>query len=314
MCAFCVIIGDTIPHVVSSLFPFILNIPVINLFANRQFVIILCTACVSFPLSLYRDISKLSRASALALVSMLIIVISVAVEGPHVPDEYKGDPHKRFSIINPEIFQAIGVISFAFVCHHNSLLIYGSLRKPTLDRFAQVTHISTGISLVACLFMALTGYLVFTDKTAGNILNNFPQSNLMINIARFCFGFNMFTTLPLEAFVCREVIEGYFYADVPFDKKRHVIVTSVLVFSAMLLSLLTCDLGLVLELTGGFSATALAFILPPLCFIQLGSGKWYERKKWGAVACIAFGAIVMVLSTVLAVTKALGGTEPRQCT
>lgn len=38
----------------------------------------------------------------------------------------------------------------------------------------------------------------------GNILNNFPSDNFIINIARFCFGVNMFTTLPLEAFVCRE--------------------------------------------------------------------------------------------------------------
>lgn len=35
-------------------------------------------------------------------------------------------------LINDGVFQAIGVISFAFVCHHNSLLIYGSLRKPTI--------------------------------------------------------------------------------------------------------------------------------------------------------------------------------------
>jgi sodium-coupled neutral amino acid transporter 11 len=28
---------------------------------------------------------------------------------------------------------------------------------------------------------------------------------LLINIARVCFGLNMFTTLPLECFVCREV-------------------------------------------------------------------------------------------------------------
>jgi len=27
----------------------------------------------------------------------------------------------------------------------------------------------------------------------------------MINVARFAFGLNMFTTLPLELFVCREV-------------------------------------------------------------------------------------------------------------
>ena len=67
---------------------------------------------------------------------------------------------------------------------HNSLLIYGSLRKPTMDRFAKVTHISTSVSCLACLTMALSGFLTFGDKTLGNILNNFPSSNIMVNVAR----------------------------------------------------------------------------------------------------------------------------------
>lgn len=130
---------------------------------------------VSYPLSLYRDISKLARASGFALVGMLIIVASVLIEGAHVSEDLKGSPDERFSIIKPQVFQAIGVISFAFVCHHNSLLIYGSLKTPTLDRFAKVTHISTFISLVCCMLMAISAFLVFTDKTQGNILNNFSQ-------------------------------------------------------------------------------------------------------------------------------------------
>ena len=167
--------GDTIPHVIRSIFPKLYSIPVLSIFANRQFIIALCTIGVSYPLSLYRDIHKLSRASGLALIGMLIIVTSVIIEGPHVPPELKGDPNKRFSIISPGVFQAIGVISFAFVCHHNSLLIYGSLKTPTLDRFAKVTHISTAISLVACVTMAVSAFVVFTNKTQGNILNNFSR-------------------------------------------------------------------------------------------------------------------------------------------
>lgn len=59
----------------------------------------------------------------------------------------------------------------AQICEdHNSLLIYGSLKKPTLDRFAQVTHYSTFISMVACMAVALAGFLSFGDKTMGNVL------------------------------------------------------------------------------------------------------------------------------------------------
>lgn len=44
----------------------------------------------------------------------------------------------------------------------------------------------------------------------------------------------MFATLPLEAFVCREVMETYFWAGADFNMRRHVIITSLLVFSALL--------------------------------------------------------------------------------
>ncbi|CAJ0916211.1 10029_t:CDS:2 [Entrophospora sp. SA101] len=113
----------------------------------------------------------------------------------------------------------------------------------------------------------------------------------------------MFTTLPLEVFVCREVIIKYYYPNEMYLLKRHVIITTLLVAGAMFISLLTNDLGIVLELTGGFSATALAFILPPACFLKLTSGKWYSRKKLPAVACVGFGVSVMILSTTLSITK-----------
>lgn len=74
-------------------------------------------------------------------------------------------------------------------CHHNSLLIYGSLRTPTLDRFAQVTHVSTILSVVACLCMSTSGFLVFTSRTQGNILNNFSDDDTLINIARACVSY-----------------------------------------------------------------------------------------------------------------------------
>lgn len=57
--------GDTIPHVIASLFPSFKTTPVLWLLINRKFVVFLATVCVSYPLSLYRDIGKLSRASGM---------------------------------------------------------------------------------------------------------------------------------------------------------------------------------------------------------------------------------------------------------
>lgn len=263
MTGFCVIIGDTIPDVFSSTFPKLQHSPVLWLLTNRQFMIILCTCAISYPLSLYRDITKLAKASALALLSMCLIIFTVISQGPFTETSHRGQTTPRPVILNWNSLKAISVISFAFVCHHNSLLIYGSLRRPTINRFATVTHISTGISCLACMIMALTGYLVFSETTKGNILNNFPRDNgnVMVILARFCFGFNCFTTLPIEAFVCREVVIKCFYAPRvvgrEFTTKHHILVTSAFVFSAMAISLFVHDLGIVLDITGGTSACAL---------------------------------------------------------
>ncbi|QSS63721.1 amino acid transporter [Histoplasma capsulatum] len=212
MVAFCIIVGDTIPHVFASIFPSLKDTPFLWLLTDRRAVIALFILGISYPLSLYRDIAKLAKASTLALVSMVVIVITVIIEGIRAPNDLRGDQLPMIFSQSNGFFQAVGVISFGkFWCNrdssdymlmcsfslclsydnitltpldHNSLLIYGSLKKPTMDRFALVTHYSTGISMVMCLIMAIAGFLAFGEKTKGNVLNNFPSGNVMVNIAR----------------------------------------------------------------------------------------------------------------------------------
>ena len=82
----------------------------------------------------------------------------------------------------------------------------------------------------------------------------YRENDTLINIARFCFGLNMFTTLPLELFVCREVniilrfvdntyddqvdpvqvIEQFFFSHEAFNMQRHVFFTTVILVSALI--------------------------------------------------------------------------------
>ncbi|ODA83770.1 hypothetical protein RJ55_02286 [Drechmeria coniospora] len=306
MVAFGVIVGDTIPHVLVAIWPNLGAAPVVGLLTDRRVAIAVFVMGVSFPLTLYRDIAKLAKASTFALVGMMVIVVTVLVQGALAPSESRGSFSTPLLTVNGGIFQAIGVISFAFVCHHNSLLIYGSLRTPTIDNFSRVTHYSTGVSMLACLLMALAGFLTFGDKTLGNVLNNFPSDNSMVNIARLFFGLNMLTTLPLEAFVCREVMLTYWYPDEAFNLRRHVVFSSGLVAAATVISLLTCDLGVVFELVGATSAVAMAYILPPMCYIKLTTRSW---RTYVAYAIIVFGSAVMVISVVQAIGKIIHGSD-----
>jgi len=74
MLAFCVIIGDTIPHVLGAIIPGLQEMPFLWLLSDRRAVIVFFVLGISWPLSLYRDIAKVrspvfipSRASSLTL-------------------------------------------------------------------------------------------------------------------------------------------------------------------------------------------------------------------------------------------------------
>lgn len=142
----------------------------------------------------------------------------------------------------------------------------------------------------------------------------------------------MLTTLPLEAFVCREVMVNYFWpgaeereavdgvqqsiaadpgklgqGDGQTSMLVHVGLTTGLVWSATLIATQICDLGAVFEIIGATSASVLAYILPPLCYLKLSKKQdWRRKAAWGVVV---FGSVVAFMSLAMSLYKIIWGTE-----
>lgn len=57
---------------------------------------------------------------------MAVIVLTVMVQGPALPAELRGDPARRFTIIQSGFFEAVGVIAFAYGGH--ALTFYASMQ------------------------------------------------------------------------------------------------------------------------------------------------------------------------------------------
>jgi sodium-coupled neutral amino acid transporter 11 len=74
MVAFCIIVGDTIPHVFAAIFPSLRDMPFLWLLTDRRAVIVLFILCISYPLSLYRDIAKVSLLESRAVCNVLTVV------------------------------------------------------------------------------------------------------------------------------------------------------------------------------------------------------------------------------------------------
>lgn len=313
---FCIIIGDTIPQVLRAFFGSS------HFLLRRNVIITLVTLFISYPLSLQKNIEALSRASFLALLSMAIIVLSVIIRGPMVEAAFKGSKLTLEDIFfTPRIFRGISVISFALVCHHNTSFIFFSMKNRSLQKFYRLTHISVCVSMIFCMILGYSGYSVFRDATKGNILNNFPENDIMINIARLCFGFNMLTTFPLEIFVLRDVIGAFFTSPDFTDHAgsdrmsavKHFVITTTCVFSTMSIALTTCNLGALFELIGATTASTMAYILPPYTNLILTKEAKTMREKAPHYISIAFGFLIMIVSSTQTITEALRNGEQRHC-
>jgi sodium-coupled neutral amino acid transporter 11 len=71
MVAFCIIVGDTIPHVMSALFPSLADAHFLWLLTDRRAIIVLFILGISYPLSLYRDIAKVCPLDPVLLMQKL---------------------------------------------------------------------------------------------------------------------------------------------------------------------------------------------------------------------------------------------------
>lgn len=79
----------------------------------------------------------------------------------------------------------------AFICHHNTFMIYGSLKEPTLNNWSQITHVSVGSAALVSALFAATGYATFTGYTQGKANNIQTQETIFVYIICHCFHMQM---------------------------------------------------------------------------------------------------------------------------
>jgi len=315
MVSYNVIVGDTITKLIVRFAGYSRPLSE-SVLASREFVILIATLLVTLPLSLYRDIDKLAKTSLVSLFFVLLILISIFVRLVTLWDVIPSTPNAwAFSQIG--IPKAIGILAFAFMCHHNTFLLYSSMRDKSEQRWGRVTHISVGFSFLAIVLCSVAGYLTFTGKSEGDLMENYCWEDDLMNVSRLFFTFTILLTFPIECFVCREVITIALSSDKTPSWAKHVGLTVGVVVLVCGISMSTDCLGIVLELNGILAAVPLAFILPPLCYLRLHPGPTLTWAKSPAIALVAFGTVTSLSGVALLIAngtpKCGHGQNPAYC-
>lgn len=77
--------------------------------------------------------------------------------------------HKLHDLYSPFSLFSRFLLHFiaAFMCHHNTFLVYQSMRNATLERWEKVTHISIGFAWVVAALFGIAGYATFRALSQG---------------------------------------------------------------------------------------------------------------------------------------------------
>lgn len=326
--AYTVIIGDVLPDVLSI----VMGSPQTDFmrwFLSRRGMVILTSILILFPVSSQRTLHGLGKFSLFALGCIIFIIFVVVIDAALLPESYKGDTSAPLPFIKPEgITAAIGTFAFAYVCQQNILLNFHSMKNATINKFKRCIQDVMVLTVLLTVIVGLC-YISLREKAVSNILNAFPKGDTIIVICRVLFAIDLFFTYPLEgfcsfntAFIIRDTIEkGIFgHYGLEFSPIRHYAITALIVFSTCITACFTCDLGLIIELTGGIGASMLAFIIPSACLIKT----CYDRAQQGGKAMekkslifhsifILFGFALMIMTIVTNVEDSFIAKAPKQC-
>ncbi|KAJ8917271.1 hypothetical protein NQ315_002288 [Exocentrus adspersus] len=299
MVSYNIVVGDTVTKVIIRL----TGIEKTSPFAKREVIVLIASLFVTVPLCLYRDVSRLAKISFISLVCIAFILFSIFLRIGPISDIVPQHPDS-WRFINKDIIPAIGIMAFAFMCHHNTFLIYGSIADPNQKKWETVTHASILTSLIVAVLFGIAGYTTFKAYSQGDLLENYCWDDDLMNISRLLFSVQILLTYPIECFVTREVIENSIFGrdpNVPLSEKIHYVLTLGIVATTYFISITTDCLGVVLELNGVLAAVPLAYVLPALCYLQLEEGFILCREKLPALGVVVFGLTVAILGAVFLV-------------
>ena len=298
-------------------------LPVLNEFFNwnsiyyRRISIIISSIFLILPWLLYRDISKIEKTSAISVFTVFFIIIIIFIKYFQIQQDHHQDDYTPIEInyFGSDILTALGTVSFSFVCHDSSFLLYNTLSNPTNRRWSNLTHYSLFIAVAASLIFSIIGYLTFGNKVEPNILINYPQSDYLIICMRITYVITMALTYPISFYVVRHVLysaaqnEKSYVSVQEASNTVHYGITIPLFLITVIITMFVDNLGLVMSLTGSLAAVIIAFVLPSICYLKLSpynilwwkNGNGNSLKAFlhisGPLFCCIFGILASICST-----------------
>jgi len=173
-----------------------------------------CGGLVFFVLSCVRKMDELKWSSILGFVTILYIVLLVIIKYfmlEHSHDFGSASHDDELHLLRFEwlgISDAMTTLALAYCYHYNVPYFYKELNRRTTGRMLMTAALSQPVTFLCYVSTGVFGYLLFgsavsSDKSGGDIVKNFSEDDVAVNIGRLGLFIHFSCVYPILAVSCR---------------------------------------------------------------------------------------------------------------
>jgi len=278
-------------------------------------IIVMATVAVviMLPLSALKRMDSLRFTSMIAIVCIIYLVTVIMVrscsylrqQGVNTQDLYLF----KFSV---EIFTVLPIIGFAFTFHMQIFPIMIEMKDQ--KQIHPAINVSVIICSVCYLTVGIFGYLHFYKDTQDNILKNYLDADIVVDIGKVALFFIMCFSYPLLSYTARIVFDELAFKLQPTPRWRRWTESIVFVLITFIIAVVVPGIGFVFSFVGASAGNMVVYILPGYFYLwvlhekEVQMGRWQRPEKWWqwlrwfelwkipAVFTILFGIFITIIS------------------
>ncbi|CAG9541028.1 unnamed protein product [Cercopithifilaria johnstoni] len=296
--SFMVVIGDIGPHVLADYLE--LQAPTQRL---RILVMVVIFLFVILPLSLFRNVTSLSKISSITVLFYGIFVLRMLAECiPRIFDcNWSTDIRwwRQEGLLN-----SLPIISMALSCQTQLFCVTDCIKEPSAAKVDTV--VSRAVNICSGMYTAvgLFGYVAFHDiELYGDILL-YLQSSLLTQLMKLAFMLSVAVSIPLMLFPGRIAFYSLLksdtceYAMLRVPSLMFVSLTIFLLSSCLLTAIIVPNVEFILAMTGATIGSLVSIIIPSLLFLSVSRGVEQCRPlMFYAKISVTVGSLMLVGST-----------------
>jgi len=124
-----------------------------------------------------------------------------------IPKETDSSDSESLTQVIFKKFMAISIIIFAYGCQQNIFPLYSELKPSSRSHIPSVIYSAVFFCTMIYLIVGYCGYATFGENVQSNVLNNYADDNVLINIARFAMAIYCTFSYSVQMHPCRDSIK-----------------------------------------------------------------------------------------------------------